>query len=311
MTAERMKRKWCARIVAVCLAMISGGVIADMPSKADREKKEITIVASIRPLQWLVEALAPPGAYVQALLPKGQSAHDYALRPADVVSVQNSDLLVWVGPSMEPWLMQLSKRLPTGRSVAVLPFMPAHDHEHPDDVSESLMAEPHIWLDPLQMADAAEAITLQLRRLYPDQQILLQQRLVTFQHEMTQLNAALQAQLTPIQAKGFVVYHDSYGVFVKRYGLTQRGAVWHHEAIAAGPRERAALKRLLKDGSVKCVFYEPEYGRDAVESWLAQTSTGVSVMQLDPLGDDIAGGEGAYKHFMHELADGFSRCLAE
>lgn len=286
-----------------------------------------TVVTSIRPLQWLVESLVPPGTRVQTLLPAGQSAHDYNLRPADVVTVQDSALLVWVGPAMEPWLARLATPLP--QSLALMPVLPepvegrlqeGHDHsaDHAPErnagspgeaVEAALTADPHIWLDPVRMAGVAELVAVRLQQLYPDQHALVQQRLTAFQLEMAQLDAALRIQFAPVRETGFVVYHDSYGPLVSRYGLAQRGAVWHHETLVAGARDRAAMRDLLQDGSVACVFYEPEYGREAVNSWLAQAATGVRAVELDPQGDSATGGEGAYTRFMRSLADKITGCL--
>ena len=70
------------------------------------------------------------------------------------------------------------------------------------------------------------------------------------------------------------------------------------------------MRALLQEGAVRCVFYEPEYGREAVASWLAQQATGVRVTELDPLGGSITNGPDAYIRLMHQLADGIAGCLA-
>ena len=278
----------------------------------------LVVVASIRPVQWLVEALAPAGTQVRTLLPVGQSAHEYALRPNDVAMVKTSDLLVWVGPAMEPWLAQLSKNLPAERSLALQPAESRHLqgvlYEHGDGhsheaVSTALTADPHVWLDPVFMAGAAEQVAAQLQQHLPGQKDVIQARLQVFQLAMTALDQELQSRFASVKEAGFVVYHDSYAPLVRRYGLNQRGAVWRHEAMTAGARDRAALRALLQDGSVKCVFYEPEYGREAVASWLAQDATGVRVAELDPLGAAMEDSPDAYVRLMRQLADSMHLCL--
>lgn len=298
---SQQNKKTIIRVLAVWLMVNVGSLSAAEP----------TVVTSIRPVQWLVEALAPPGMHVQTLLPPGQSAHDYMLRPADVVTVRNSDLLVWIGPAMEPWLLQLSQQMPELKSMALLPNAQEHDHvEHQEDVlSEALTVDPHAWLDPVAMANMAEPVASRLQQLLPDQALLVRQRLAAFQQEMKTLDAELRSQFALVQHVGFVVYHDSYGPLVARYQLNQRAAVWHHEAMVTGVRDRANMITLLKSGEIACVFYEPEYGREAVMSWLAQTSTGVKVAELDPQGSLMSVAGGTYSQFMHTLANGISDCL--
>ena len=159
------------------------------------------------------------------------------------------------------------------------------------------------------MARMAEQVAARLQQRLPEQSLLLQQRLATFQQDMKTLDAELRSQFALVQHVGFVVYHDSYGPLVARYSLNQRAAIWHHEAMVTGVRDRANMLVLLKSGEIACVFYEPEYGREAVESWLAQTSTGVKVAELDPQGSFVSVTDKPYVHFMHALANGISDCL--
>ena len=311
---SQQNSKTVIRILSVWLMVCAG-----VASAADTTAVTATVVTSIRPLQWLVEALVPPNVQVQTLLPQGQSVHDYVLRPADVVTVRNSALLVWVGPAMEPWLLQLSQQIPAADALALLPNAKEHDHDHDHDnahdeptedaVSNALTVDPHIWLDPLAMAHLAEKVAARLQQRMPEQSLVVQQNLVAFQQDMKTLDAELQSQFAPLQQVGFVVYHDSYGPLVARYHLNQRAAIWHHETMVTGVRDRANMIALLKSGAIACVFYEPEYGREAVESWLAQTSTGVKVAELDPQGSFVTVTNKQYVHFMHALANGISDCL--
>lgn len=277
---------------------------------------EPVVLVTIKPLVWLVQALAPASADVQVLVPDGQSPHDYQLRPADVARIQRSALLLRVGPGLEPWLVQVADRLPAAKQVVLLPHSfhehdadeheHEHDHEHADD---AMNADPHIWLDPLVLREQAIPVAQALLQVYPGQANDINQRLAQFQRDMGALDNDIAAQLSPASKTGFVVYHDGYQRLVQRYHLNQRAAVWHHESIPAGARERSALMALLNSGEVQCLFYEPEHGRDAVNSWLGTAATTVKMVELDPLGEKIPAGADAYARFMRELVGKMAGCL--
>lgn len=271
------------------------------------------ILVTIKPLAWVVQALAPTGANVQTLIPDGQSPHDFPLRPADVVRIQHSALLVWVGPGLEPWLDQVADRQPANRQLALLPgSFHDHDagkHDEREHAEKTMGVDPHVWLDPLALREQAMPIAQALLQIYPAKVNEINQRLAQFQQNMSALDKEIAAQFSPLSQQGFVVYHDGYQRLVQRYHLNQRAAVWHHESIPAGARERSELLALLNSGDVKCLFYEPEHGRDAVKGWLGSATTKVKMVELDPLAENVTDGDDAYERFMRELVGKISRCL--
>jgi zinc transport system substrate-binding protein len=277
---------------------------------------EPVLLVTIKPLAWLVRALAPADADVQMLIPDGQSPHDYQLRPADVARIQHSALLVRVGPGLEPWLDHIADRLPVNRQLALLPHSfhdhdaEKHEHEHEKEKEkEAANVDPHIWLDPLAVREQSTAIAQALLKIYPAKTSEINQRLSQFQQDMNALDKEISAQLNPVSKTGFVVYHDGYQRLVQRYHLNQRAAVWHHESIPAGARERSELLTLLNSGDVKCLFYEPEHGRDAVNSWLGSAATKVKMVELDPLGENVVDGADAYERFMRNVTGKMAGCL--
>ena len=298
------------KIVSLLLSLTLLFPLFSAPTHADEPP---VILVTIEPLAWLLQALAPVGANVQTLVPNGQSPHDYQLRPADVVSIQHSALLVWVGPGLEPWLDQIANRLPANRQLALLP-QSFHEHdEHKHDEHEHAEAatntDPHIWLDPLVLREQATSMSQALIKIYPAKVNEINQQLAQFQQKMSALDKEIAAQFAPVSKTGFVVYHDGYQRLVQRYHLNQRAAVWHHESIPAGARERSELLALLNSGDVKCLFYEPEHGRDAVNSWLDSAATKVKMVELDPLGETVPAGADAYARFMRELTGKIAGCL--
>lgn len=263
---------------------------------------EPVVLVTIRPLAWMVQALAPAAATVEVLVPDGVSPHEYQLRPADVLRVKNSALLVWVGPAMEPWLAQLASQQPVHKNLVLLP-----DALHMDDGNHERDAQrdPHIWLNPLVLREQASTVAAHLIGLFPAHAEEIRQRRVQFEKDMTALDAELSAKFSPVTAQGFVVYHDGYQRLVQRYHLNQRAAVWHHESIAGGVRDRAKLLQLLNGGSVRCLFYEPEHGADVINNWLGKAAQSVKMVELDPLGAAVNN----YTDFLLGLSEKMVGCL--
>ena len=62
------------------------------------------VVVSILPLHGIVSDVMDNIAIPTLLLKQNQSPHDYALRPSEARLLAKSDLIVWVGPSLEGFL---------------------------------------------------------------------------------------------------------------------------------------------------------------------------------------------------------------
>lgn len=217
---------------------------------------------------------------------------------------------------MESWLQQVSARLPTEKRLVLLPDSvdedeEGHGHEHAGKIltAEDVNRDPHVWLDPLAMRALAPMIAKRLQVLYPASAEDIASRLEKFQQAMSVLDAEMSTKFSTVAARGFVVYHDGYSRLVRHYGLQQRAAVWHHEGVPTGARERATLLKLLDSGDVACLFYEPEHGRDVVNSWLGDAAKNVKMVELDPLGQNIRPDADAYPVFLRTLAWQIVDCL--
>uniref|UniRef100_A0AAN0M8D8 High-affinity zinc uptake system protein ZnuA n=1 Tax=Yoonia rhodophyticola TaxID=3137370 RepID=A0AAN0M8D8_9RHOB len=61
-------------------------------------------MTDIAPIHSLVAQVMGDLGSPDLLLPPGADPHDFALRPSDADKLANSDLIIWVGPELTPWL---------------------------------------------------------------------------------------------------------------------------------------------------------------------------------------------------------------
>src|SRR5688500_10128288 len=73
-----------------------GGARAEAPN----------VVASIAPVHSLVASVMQGVGEPTLLIPASVSEHDYALKPSDVRAIAGADLVVWVGESLETYLVR-------------------------------------------------------------------------------------------------------------------------------------------------------------------------------------------------------------
>ena len=82
------------RLIALLAALAAGAA-----SAAPR------VATDIAPIHSIAARVMAGVATPELIVPPGASEHDYALRPSEAALLQDADLVVWVGPTLTPWLV--------------------------------------------------------------------------------------------------------------------------------------------------------------------------------------------------------------
>lgn len=199
--------------------------------------EKLKVLASIRPLQLIVNDLAGDWVEITTLIEGANSPHHFAMRISDRKKIQQADLVVWVGPDLERFLDDVLARKTTTIAFTELDGLtwPAGDHSHHTHTN----TDPHVWLSLHNVTVFAEALTRRLTELRPDLSARLATRLEDFKRQNAELDT--EAKTTFANRNGsFAVYHDGFGHFTNAYGLNQAAA------LTLVPEEQISAKRLAQ-----------------------------------------------------------------
>ncbi|HGM5993672.1 zinc ABC transporter substrate-binding protein ZnuA [Serratia sp. 22278] len=310
------KNKWLQRTLLASALLMAGPL----------SSASAAVVASIRPLGFIASAIADGVTPTEVLLPDGASPHDFALRPSDIQRLRSADLVLWVGPDMEAFLhkalvpISATRKLAVSELPAVKPLLMKgeedddHDHageahNHADDDHGHHHGEynMHVWLSPEIAKVTAIAIHDRLLELMPQNKDKLDANLRQFENLLTQTDKNVGNMLTPVQGKGYFVFHDAYGYFEKHYGLSPLGHFTVNPEIQPGAQRLHQIRTQLVEQKAVCVFAEPQF-RPAVINAVAK-GTKVRSGTLDPLGTGIALGKDSYGKFLAQLSNQYVSCL--
>ncbi len=310
------KNKWLQRTLLASALLMAGPL----------SSASAAVVTSIRPLGFIASAIADGVTPTEVLLPDGASPHDFALRPSDIQRLRSADLVLWVGPDMETFLnkalvpISATRKLAISELPAVKPLLMKgeddddHDHageahNHADDDHGHHHGEynMHVWLSPEIAKVTAIAIHDRLLELMPQNKDKLDANLRQFENLLTQTDKNVGNMLTPVQGKGYFVFHDAYGYFEKHYGLSPLGHFTVNPEIQPGAQRLHQIRTQLVEQKAVCVFAEPQF-RPAVINAVAK-GTKVRSGTLDPLGIGIALGKDSYGKFLNQLSNQYVSCL--
>lgn len=309
------KNKWLQRTLLAAALVVAGNATA-------------AVVTSIRPLGFIASAIADGVTPTEILLPDGASPHDFALRPSDIQRLRSADLVLWVGPDMEAFLTKSLTQLPANKQLAIseLPAVQPllmkgdddHDHDHAAEAHSHSDGDDghdhhhgdynmHVWLSPEVAKVTAIAIHDRLLELMPQKKDKLDANLRQFEDQLAQTDKNLVKMLTPVQGKGYFVFHDAYGYFEKHFGLSPLGHFTVNPEIQPGAQRLHQIRTQLVEQKAVCVFAEPQF-RPAVINAVAK-GTNVRSGTLDPLGTGIELGKDSYGNFLTALSNQYVSCL--
>jgi zinc transport system substrate-binding protein len=191
-----------------------------------------------------------------------------------------------------------------------------HDHDHNHDHGEKADGhaghdhaghDSHAWLDPMNARLWLGVIAAELARLDPDNAAAYAANAAAGQADIDALQAEITAMLAPVSDKGFVVFHDAYQYFERRFDLAAAGAITLSDASTPSAGRIAELRDAVATMGAACVFAEPQFDKRLIDTVFAGSAR---VGLLDPLGQDLAPGAALYPQMMRGMAMSFADCLA-
>jgi zinc transport system substrate-binding protein len=295
----------------IIFALVTGAGIG-------RAKAAPKVAASILPVHALAAGVMAGVGAPDLLVPANVSPHDFALRPSTVRLLRDADLIVWVGEDLEPALGKAIAAQSAGATVLTLLDAPGLRIHGARQAGSWLPADqapagrdPHLWLDPNNAAAIVSALVERLSSLDPQHAPAYAANGERLGAQLAALDAELEAMLEPVRARPFMVYHDAFHYFERRYGLTAVGAVTLDPERAPGARRLAEIRRLVAARGVVCIFSEPQSASAGVTA--IADAAGIRQGTLDDIGASIAPedqpGEAAYFALMRALASNLTNCL--
>jgi len=294
------------------------------------------IVASIPPVHSLVAAVTDGVSDPVLLLRGGASPHAYSMAPSDARALQDADLVVWVGPVLETFLVRTLRQDKPNRHVLTLVEQPSirllpartggafetdsHDHDHNHDHDEATDndvqagdekhgygTDAHLWLDPANARAIVAAVAGALVALDPERAAIYRGNAARAMARLDDLDVALERILTSVRDRPFVVFHDAYQYLERRQGLTVVGSITVAPDRKPGARRLLEIRERIAATGAVCVFAEPQFRPDVIATVIEGTTARAGV--ADPLGAELIPGPELYARLMSGLASSLAACL--
>ncbi|MDQ3956880.1 MAG: metal ABC transporter substrate-binding protein [Actinomycetota bacterium] len=248
-------------LLIVSLLASLAGCSAGLPEAGSRP----SVVAGFYPLAFAARAVGGDRIEVTDLTPQGAEPHDLELTPSQAAEIAEADLVLYLG----------------GFQPALEDAVDAAGPEGVDLLRDVSGAgdDPHVWLDPLAMADLIDEITEQLAELDPGGATAFESRARRLRDRLEHLDADYAAGLEGCASRDLVVSHEAFGHLAARYGLEQTGISGIDPEAEPAPGRLAEVARLAEVRGVTTVFFERLVSPDVAEALAREVGAETAVLE--------------------------------
>lgn len=289
------------------------------------------VVTSILAVHSLASSVMTGVGTPDLLISGDTSPHRFALRPSQRKALAEADLIFWVGENIEGSLAKVIS-LSRARGVALMRAPDVirlkarsggvwgegdhghdhgHGHGHKDDHSkkEDVEIDAHIWLDPANARAIVKTMVAELCKVDPANQARYKTNGEAALARLNRLEKELGAKLAPVRKRPYIVFHDAFQYFERRFGMAAAGSLLVHTGHAPSAKRMFQIRKKILARNVKCVFREPQFDAKLADSVVRGTPARIAT--LDPVGSGLKSGPGAYDALIRNIATSMIGCLGQ
>ncbi|HEY9136511.1 MAG TPA: zinc ABC transporter substrate-binding protein [Pseudomonadales bacterium] len=315
----------------ICLFGLGNGLYMaeTRADSASETSAQATIIYSIHPLTLIGREVIAAKAKHITLLPPGATPHDYALKISDIKKLKQADIIVWMGPEIEPYLAKaISKiaaeekaisidvsnaaKLPGIKLRAAIAMTPTLDEHHHDDAHHNEKTQqkydPHLWLSPVNANIIAETLAKAFTGLKLEHEAYVSEKLQSFSKKIQAMkNQAGHESRQKIYYEPYVVYHDAFSYLENYLGIQNSGAITDHLHNKPGMRHAVDMIETIKITNTACLITPLNYDKKLTEKIVG--SSKLNVITLDILAEQVAEG-GFYTDYLDSLMRNMKACIS-
>lgn len=201
----------------------------------------------------------------EPLLSTNVSPHDFSLKPSHVRRLQKAELVVWFGPTIEPYLAKVMRQIPDDKQLIINQDLSASNYGgHPWTSPEYLLQGCSNWDNIRVKLGTAKSGCGR----WPNSRLSLQPVPVTWAKK----------------TKATWFYHDGISAFETYFGLAHLASFTNADDQPPGAQQLAIIAQLDKDNKVACILMDHEAQPKLVN---AVIKSSVERIQIDILATKV------------------------
>ncbi|MBT7308354.1 MAG: zinc ABC transporter solute-binding protein, partial [Gammaproteobacteria bacterium] len=265
----------------------------------------LRVVTTIKPIHSILSGLMAGTRAPELLINDHQLPYGYRLNREQQGDIQQADLLVWVGPELEKFMLEPIQQLSTNTTLLTL-----LDNEEikvlPARWSESAR-DPLFWLDSRNVLILSDELARALIRLDPAREPLYLKNRRQLLTRLAELDRYLEYGYRGLKSGIGMAYHDTLQYFEQAYALKIRGVIAQSPTHPVSGLSLLENRVKLTSGDYSCLLTEQQMPLNELP--LLTRGVSLNIGKLDSFGSTLPAGEELYFQLMKSNTQTIKRCL--
>jgi zinc transport system substrate-binding protein len=259
------------------------------------ETDQLTVAASFYPIAEIVQRVGGDDVELLALTPPGVEPHDSELSAKQLEELSTADIVFYIGGGFQPDLEKAIASLP--QTTVVIDLLKSvdliaakgetdgHDHGQSD-------ADPHVWLDPANMAKMSATVSQEIAKVQTDLTSALTERQTEYATELNEIGTLIDTTFASCERKELVTAHDAFAYFTTRAHLIAVPISGIDPEREPSAKELEATAKIAQDRNVTTVFFEeilPKAFADTVAKAIGASIDSINAVETISQSDLEAG----------------------
>lgn len=277
---------------ALALIALLTGFIPPFGAMAEA-RDPIPVVVTIPVLKDLTEQIGGPHVRVTSLLSGYENEHTYSPKPTDLIAVRKARLLFEIGLGLEVWVSSLVKNagseslriITTSQGVQLIrDDADAHEGMHTGEKVTEPVGNPHIWLDPENVAIILRHITEALIAVDPGHTGEFRTNQDTYLQRLRQLQKNLMDRTQLLSNRRFIAHHPAWPYLAKRFGFEVVDTIHVQSGTEPSALHLQSLIEKIRKEHIRVIVSEVQLSQRLPELLARETKSHVVVLTTMPGG---------------------------
>jgi ABC-type Zn uptake system ZnuABC Zn-binding protein ZnuA len=230
---------------------------------------------------------------VVSLLNGYENEHTYSPRPSDLVAVRKARLLFEVGIGLEVWVSSLVKNagspslrvVTTSQGIGLIRDHTGHrDGTHQGRETTGSDGNPHIWLDPENVAIMLRHITEALIAADPAHATDFRNRQAIYLRKLDQLRKELSDRVKSLPDRRFIAHHPAWPYMARRFDFDMAATILMQSGAEPSALQLQSLIGKIKKERIKVIVSEIQLSQKLPALLAKETKTRIVVLTTLPGG---------------------------
>ena len=285
---------------------------------------EVKVVTTIKPIHSLVAGVMDGLGSPSLIVDGSNSPHNFSLKPSHAKMIEDAEIIFWVGEDLETFMIKPLESIANNAtkvsfmdldSIIKLKFKEENilevegyndDHDDHDDHYKHADGEfdAHIWLDPKNAIEIVNEIAKTLSLKDPNNKNVYYSNAEKLNHSLNELIKKINLSIN--KDARFIVFHDAYQYFEKRFDVSSAGALILNEEALPSAKKVSEIHKIIKKQNINCIISEPQFNPNIIKS-IAQDSS-ILTRSFDPLGSSFDTNKNLYFEMILSLSNSLKDC---